>query len=51
MTRRALVDALNSTLGLEIADFTEARAFLLSDEGSEMLDDWLASQPDDEPNA
>ena len=51
MTRRALTDALNSALGLELADFAEARAFLLSDEGSQMLDAWPASEPDDdEPN-
>ena len=49
MTRRPplLVKVLNAALGLELADFAEARAFLLSDEGSEMVDDWLASQPDD----
>ena len=46
MTRRALTDALNGALGLELADFNEARAFLQSSEGSEMLDDWLASHPD-----
>ena len=50
--RRALADALNATLGLDLADFKEARQFLLSPEGSKSLDDWLASHPDDdEPNA
>jgi hypothetical protein len=47
MTRRALTDALNHALGLELADFNEARAFLKSPEGSEMLDAWLASHSDD----
>ena len=47
MTRRALVDALNGALGLELADFDEAREFINSPEGSEMLDAWLASHPDD----
>jgi len=45
-----LVTALNAALGLELADFAEARAFINSPEGSEMLDAWLASQPDDEDN-
>ena len=54
MTSRppVLVKVLNAALGLDLADFSEARAFLLSDEGSKMLDDWLAAHPDDEePNA
>ena len=47
-----LVKVLNAALGLDLADFAEARAFLLSDEGAEMLDAWLASHPDDsEENA
>jgi hypothetical protein len=45
--RSALADALNHVLGLELADFDEAREFLRSPEGSEMLDAWLASRPDD----
>jgi hypothetical protein len=48
MTRRALTDALNRALGLELADFAEARQFLLSPEGAELLDDWMASDPDDD---
>jgi hypothetical protein len=47
MTRRALTDALNRALGLELADFAEAREFLRSPEGSQLLDDWLASHPND----
>jgi len=42
-----LVKVLNAALGLELADFADARKFLLSDEGSKMLDDWLAAHPDD----
>jgi hypothetical protein len=42
-----LVKVLNAALGLDLADFAEAREFLLSPEGSEMLDAWLASHPDD----
>jgi hypothetical protein len=50
--RRALADALNATLGLDLADFGEAREFLRSHEGWEMLDAWLAAHLDDgEPNA
>jgi hypothetical protein len=43
-----LVKALNAALGLELADFSEARTFLLSDEGSDLLDAWLACHPDDD---
>jgi hypothetical protein len=46
--RSALADALHRVLGLELADFEEAREFLQSPEGSEMLDTWLASRPDDD---
>jgi hypothetical protein len=42
-----LVKVLNKALGLDLARFEEAREFLLSDEGSEMLDAWLESHPDD----
>ena len=46
-----LVRVLNAALGLELADFTEARVFLRSPEGDALLEAWLASHPDDdEPN-
>jgi hypothetical protein len=43
-----LAQVLNAALGLELADFDEARAFLLSYEGSDMLDAWLACHSDDD---
>ncbi|HEX3957845.1 MAG TPA: hypothetical protein VHZ03_14600 [Trebonia sp.] len=46
MTREVLVKALNAALGLNLADFEEAKQFLQSAEGSQMLDTWLASHPD-----
>ena len=42
-----LVKALNGALGLDLADFTEARVFLRSPEGADMLDAWLATRPAD----
>ena len=46
--RSILADALNRALGLELADFGEARVFLRSREGSGLLDAWLKSRPDDD---
>lgn len=46
-----LVRVLNAALGLDLASFEEARQFLLSDEGSEMLEAWLESHPDDSGDA
>jgi hypothetical protein len=45
---RLLVVALNAALGLELADFAEARAFMLSEEGAQMLEDWLATHHGDD---
>lgn len=42
-----LVRVLNAALGLDLADFNEARVFLRSDEGNTLLDDWLAAHLDD----
>lgn len=49
MTRPTLlVEVLNNALGLELADFAEARVFIRSPEGSAMLNAWLKSRPDDD---
>jgi hypothetical protein len=45
---RLLVVALNAALGLELADFAEAREFMLSEEGAQMLEDWLAARHGDD---
>jgi hypothetical protein len=45
---RLLVVALNAALGLELADFAEARAFMLSEEGTQMIEDWLAAHHGDD---
>jgi hypothetical protein len=44
----SLARALNAALGLELADFDEARTFLMSAEGSDMLEMWLAHHEEDE---
>jgi hypothetical protein len=41
--RSVLADTLNRILGLELADFDEARAFLTSDEGDALLEGWLSA--------
>jgi hypothetical protein len=46
---RLLVVALNAALGLELADFAEARAWL-SDGGWDRLDEWLAAHRGDDDN-
>jgi hypothetical protein len=51
MTGSALADTLNRLLGLDLADFEEARAFLLSDEGDALLEAWLAAHRDDSDDA
>jgi hypothetical protein len=45
MTRRVplLVQVLNAALGIDLADFTEARVFLRSPEGDALLEGWLAA--------
>lgn len=43
-----LVRTLNAALGLDLADISDAREFLRSDEGNALLDAWLAAHPDDE---
>jgi hypothetical protein len=45
---RLLVVALNAALGLELADFAEAREFMLSEEGTQMLEEWLAARHGDD---
>lgn len=47
MSGHLLVKALNAALGLELADFTEARAFLRSPEGDALLEEWLDAHRDD----
>jgi hypothetical protein len=42
-----LVRALNKALGLDLADFTEARVFLRSPEGDALLEAWLAAHRND----
>jgi hypothetical protein len=42
-----LVRVLNTVLGLDLADFTEARVFLRSPEGDALLEAWLAAHLDD----
>jgi hypothetical protein len=44
--RSALAGALNRLLGLELADFAEARAFLCSPEGDALLEAWLSTHRD-----
>jgi hypothetical protein len=43
-----LVKALNKSLGLELADLDDARAFLASDEGNGLLEAWLAAHHGDD---
>lgn len=43
-----LVRALNAALGVDLADFAEAKVFLRSPEGAAMLDAWLAGHADDD---
>ena len=43
-----LVRVLNNALGLDLADFTEARVFLRSPEGDALLEAWLAAHRDDD---
>ena len=41
-----LARMLNNVLGLELADFAEARAFLCSPEGDALLEAWLSTHRD-----
>lgn len=43
-----LVRALNAALGIDLADLAEARIFLRSPEGADLLDAWLAGRADDD---
>ena len=49
MTNRPslLVRVLNAALNINLKDFTEARVFLRSPEGSALLEAWLAAHRDD----
>jgi len=42
-----LVRVLNTVLGLQLADFAEARVFLRSPEGDALLEAWLLAHLDD----
>lgn len=42
-----LVRVLNAALGLDLADFTEAKVFMRSPEGDALLEGWLAAHLND----